>query len=55
MSSVTMNSPNPRGKIELFELKYEYLEWYRNKVLELSSQGHNQLEISRTLQISQPS
>ena len=30
------------------------LEWRRSKVQELSSQGHNQSEISRILQISQP-
>jgi DNA-binding transcriptional regulator LsrR (DeoR family) len=30
------------------------LEWRRNKVQELSSQGYNQSEISRKLQISQP-
>jgi predicted transcriptional regulator len=30
------------------------LEWRRSKVLELSSQGHSQLEIARILQISQP-
>jgi transcriptional regulator len=30
------------------------LECRRNKVLELSSQGHNQSEISRILQVSQP-
>src|SRR5690242_4602640 len=30
------------------------LEWRRNKVQELSSQGYNQSEISRILQISQP-
>ena len=30
------------------------LEWRRNKVQELASQGYNQLEISKTLQISQP-
>jgi predicted transcriptional regulator len=30
------------------------LEWRRSKVQELSSQGHSQSEISRILQISQP-
>jgi predicted transcriptional regulator len=30
------------------------VEWRRNKVQELASQGYNQSEISRTLQISQP-
>ncbi|HEY9388132.1 MAG TPA: helix-turn-helix domain-containing protein [Nitrososphaeraceae archaeon] len=30
------------------------LEWRRNKVQELSSQGHSQPEIARILQISQP-
>ena len=30
------------------------IEWRRNKVLELASQGHNQSDISRILQISQP-
>ena len=30
------------------------LEWRRSKVLELASQGYNQSEISKTLQISQP-
>src|SRR5919205_649922 len=30
------------------------LEWLRSKVQELSSQGYNQSEISRILQISQP-
>ena len=30
------------------------IEWRRNKVLELASQGLNQSEISRTLQVSQP-
>jgi predicted transcriptional regulator len=30
------------------------LEWRRNKVQELSSQGYNQSEISKILQISQP-
>ena len=30
------------------------LEWCRSKVLELSSQGHNQPEIARILQISPP-
>ena len=30
------------------------VEWRRSKVSELSSQGYNQSEISRMLQISQP-
>jgi DNA-binding transcriptional regulator LsrR (DeoR family) len=30
------------------------LEWRRSKVQELSGQGYNQSEISRILQISQP-
>ena len=30
------------------------LEWRRSKVSEVSSQGYNQSEISRILQISQP-
>jgi DNA-binding CsgD family transcriptional regulator len=30
------------------------IEWRRAKLLELSSQGHSQPEISRILQISQP-
>ena len=30
------------------------VEWRRNKVQELSSQGYNQSETFRTLQISQP-
>jgi len=30
------------------------IEWRRNRVLELASQGHNQSEISRILRISQP-
>ena len=31
----------------------ERLEWRRNKVLELSSQGHSQTEIANTLHISE--
>src|ERR687883_947659 len=30
------------------------IEWRRNKVMELSSQGYSQVEISKTLQISEP-
>ena len=30
------------------------LEWRRSKVMELASQGYNQSELARILQISQP-
>jgi DNA-binding transcriptional regulator LsrR (DeoR family) len=30
------------------------IEWHRSKVQELASQGYSQTEISKTLQISQP-
>jgi DNA-binding transcriptional regulator LsrR (DeoR family) len=31
------------------------LEWHRRKVLQLSSHGYTQSEISKTLKVSQPS
>ncbi len=34
-------------------LAVDSLEWGRNKVLELASQGHSQSEIARIIQISQ--
>ena len=37
--------------MENLSSKMERLEWRRNKVLELSSQGHSQPEISRILQV----
>jgi DNA-binding NarL/FixJ family response regulator len=40
-----------KEKVENLSSKMERLEWRRNKVLELSSQGHSQPEIARTLQV----
>jgi transcriptional regulator len=37
--------------VENLSSQTERLEWRRNKVLELSSQGHSQSEIARTLQV----
>jgi hypothetical protein len=37
--------------MENLSSKMERLEWRRNKVLELSSQGHSQPEIARILQV----
>jgi predicted transcriptional regulator len=45
-SSVNNNNKNNKNS--------NALEWRRNKVQELASQGYNQSEISRILQISQP-
>jgi hypothetical protein len=34
--------------------KQQQIQWRRAKIIELSSHGHNQSDISRILEISQP-
>jgi hypothetical protein len=41
-----------KEKVESLSSQIERLKWRRSKVLELSSQGHSQPEISRILQVS---
>jgi predicted transcriptional regulator len=36
------------------QLQQQQIEWRRSKVMELTSQGYSQVEISKTLQISEP-
>ena len=40
-----------KEKVENLSSQMERLEWRRNKVLELSSQGHSQPEIATILQV----
>lgn len=40
-----------KEKVENLSSKMERLEWRRNKVLELSGQGHGKPEIARILQV----
>ena len=55
MSSVMMQHPskNKRGMVQLLnsKMQQQQIEWRRAKVLELSSQGHNQIEIATNLQV----
>jgi DNA-binding transcriptional regulator LsrR (DeoR family) len=47
-------SSKMKEKQEQKQQQQKQIEWRRSKVMELSSQGYSQVEISKTLQISEP-
>ena len=53
MSSVMMQHPHKHGMVQLLnsKMQQQQIEWRRAKVLELSSQGHNQIEIETNLRV----